>query len=86
MDPQVALEQSGSTRTVRVRRACRTFPTESGLSVSGGSSRLIDLNSVNWAVRGCLAGVQRPACPSGLHSTHYSKLSLNRKWNIWIRR
>ena len=35
MEPQVALEQSGSTRAARVRGACRAFPTESGLSAPG---------------------------------------------------
>lgn len=32
MNSQVALEQSGSARAARVRRACRAFPTEPGLS------------------------------------------------------
>lgn len=35
MEPQVALEQSGSTRAARVLGACRAFPTESGLSAPG---------------------------------------------------
>lgn len=40
MEPQVALEQSGSTRAARVRRACRTFPKEPALPAAGRSSRL----------------------------------------------
>ena len=38
MEPQVALDQSGSTSAARVRGACRAFPTESGLSALGTES------------------------------------------------
>lgn len=40
MDPQVALEQSGSTLAARVRSACRAFPKEPGLSARTESLRL----------------------------------------------
>lgn len=40
MDLQVALEQSGSTGVARVRRACRAFPKEPGLSPGAGTSWL----------------------------------------------
>lgn len=38
MEPQVALEQSGSTSAARVRGACRASPKESGLSALGSPS------------------------------------------------